>query len=529
MFGHLRRLATTGAAYTASSVVSRVIAVFLLPIYTAYLTPADYGAAEVMLAAVIAASIIVRFGLIEALLRFYYQAGEQPRAVVATAFWGLLAGATVVGLALLPFAEDLARVLLKTNEADAASAELLASQGADLARLAILGLWILTMWEFVLTMLRLEERAKAYFVLTVANVLVTIPVTVYLVVVADLGAEAILIGNFVTTLPFIAIRVWAERHRLNLLPDLALLRRMLRFGLPTMPAEVTLYALNFVDRIIIIRLLGLTAAGIYALAIKFSNAMQVLSRGFQLAFPPLAYAIEDDDEARSTYALIVTWFAAFLALAVAGLWLLAPWIVRLLSESPSFYPAADVVGPLALAGALYAMYITLVVVLGRTGRTEFNLPATAAAATANIGLNLLLIPIWGLIGAAVALIISYVIVLILMYFFTQRLFSVPWDWRRLALVVVTTGAVIAIGENLTPEDGLAGFLLRAALIAALPFVLHISGFLSDEERSRISAARRSPLGRAKPDSRDHPADSSASRPGSAPSPPDDHGAGPAEP
>ena len=86
MTGYLRRLATTGAAYTASSVISKLIAVALLPLYTRYLTPADYGAAEVLVTGVIAASIIIRLGIIEALLRFYYQAGEDPNQVVKTAF-----------------------------------------------------------------------------------------------------------------------------------------------------------------------------------------------------------------------------------------------------------------------------------------------------------------------------------------------------------------------------------------------------------------------------------------------------------
>ena len=95
MFEYLRRLATTGAAYTASSVVSKLIAVFLLPIYTHYLTPSDYGAAEVMLASVIAASIIVRFGIIEAILRFYYLPGERPARVVSTGFAALFWGATI--------------------------------------------------------------------------------------------------------------------------------------------------------------------------------------------------------------------------------------------------------------------------------------------------------------------------------------------------------------------------------------------------------------------------------------------------
>ncbi len=99
MTGYLRRLATTGAAYTASSVISKLIAVALLPLYTRYLTPADYGAAEVLITGVIAASIVIRLGIIEALLRFYYQSDEDPDQVVKTAFASLL-WTTTIGLAI---------------------------------------------------------------------------------------------------------------------------------------------------------------------------------------------------------------------------------------------------------------------------------------------------------------------------------------------------------------------------------------------------------------------------------------------
>ena len=89
MSGYLRRLATTGAAYTAASIFSKLIAVALLPLYTRHLTTTDYGAAEVMFAAVVTASIVVRLGLLEALLRFYYKEDEDPKRVVAGTFAGL--------------------------------------------------------------------------------------------------------------------------------------------------------------------------------------------------------------------------------------------------------------------------------------------------------------------------------------------------------------------------------------------------------------------------------------------------------
>ncbi|MGH2950694.1 MAG: lipopolysaccharide biosynthesis protein, partial [Solirubrobacterales bacterium] len=469
MFEYLRRLATTGAAYTASSILSKLVAVFLLPVYTAYLTPSDYGAAEVMLVSVVAASIVIRFGVIEALLRFYYLSGERREQVVSTGFaalfWTATAGAAV-GLAL---AEPISELLLDRPD-------------AELARLAVLGLWTLTLWEYVLTLLRLDERARAYFAITMVNVIVTIPFTVWLVVVEDQGAAGILLGTFASGAIFLGWRLWRERHRLRFVPDRALLRRMLRFGLPTMPAELSLYSLNFIDRILIVRLAGLAEAGLYALAIKFAQGMNVIARGFQLAFPPLAYSIADDDEARRAYSLVFTWFAAVCAFGVAGLWLLSRWIVELLA-APEFFESYEAIGLLATGISLYALYLVLVVVLGRTGRTEFNLPATASGTAVNVVLNLILVPEHGIVGAGIALVASYLVVLGLMYLLTQRLFPVPYEWGRLALLVAVTAATVAGGELLLPTEGLGGLASRTAVWLALPALLLAAGFLTAEERS----------------------------------------------
>ena len=164
MSGYLRRLATTGAAYTAASIFSKLIAVALLPLYTRHLSPADYGAAEVMFAAVVTASIIVRLGLIEALLRFYYQEDEDPDRVVAGTFAGLFWLSTLGALIALPLAAPLSEALLDRP-------------AAELARISIGGLWVLTMMEFLLTLFRVEERARAYFLATLLNVLATIGLT----------------------------------------------------------------------------------------------------------------------------------------------------------------------------------------------------------------------------------------------------------------------------------------------------------------------------------------------------------------
>jgi O-antigen/teichoic acid export membrane protein len=475
MSGYLRRLATTGAAYTAASILSKVIAVALLPLYTRYLTPADYGAAEVLFAAVVAASIVIRFGLIEAILRFYYQEDEDPARVVAGSFAGLFWLSTLGALVLLPFAGPLSEALLDRS-------------APELVRIAIGGLWVLTLWEFMLTLFRLEERARAFFVTTILSVLASIGLTVVLVVGFDEGARGLLLGSYATGAAFVVGLIALRWRSLSLRPDVSLLRRLFRFGLPTMPAEVSLYLLNFVDRLIIVRTLGLAEAGLYSLAVKFAQAVNVLVRGFQLAWPPLAYSIRDDDEARRTYATVVTLFVAGCALVVTGMWLFSRWIVRALA-APEFFDSYEAIGLISIAVTLYALYLVLVVILGRTGRTEFNFPAAIGALVTNVALNLVLVPPLGIVGAGLALVASYLVVLGLMYVFTQRLFPVPYEWRRLLRVVFTVAVLVGVAELLVPTSGVDGLLIRAALFAAYPLLLFATGFFTDGERRRLARLR----------------------------------------
>lgn len=494
MGSHLRRLATTGAAYTASSVVAKLIAVALLPVYTRALDPTDYGAAEVLLVAVIATSIFVRLGVIEAVLRFYHRPGEDRAAVIRTAFASLAWTTTAGAATVLALAEPISELLLERSD-------------AGLVRVAVLGLWVFTLYELLLALMRLDERPRAYFAITAANVLLTVVLTVVLVVVLDEGARGLLLGNYLASAVFLAGLLVQHRARLGLLPDRPLLRRMVAFGLPTMPAELSLYALQFIDRILLVRLAGLAEAGLYALAIKFAQGVTVLVRGFQLAWPPLAYSITDDAEARRAYALIASWFLAVCAFAVLALSLLARWIVRALA-APEYFEAWEAIPLLATGVTLHALYLVLVVMLGRSERTTFNFPVAAVATVVNIGLNVALIPPLEIVGAGIALVGSYLVMLVLMYAVTRRLFPVRFEWGRLGLVVALAGGLFAGGELLLPTEGAGGLLGRCAVAGAYPFALWGLGFFKPAEREalrRVAAGLTERLGSSRTDSDVHAA------------------------
>ena len=341
----LRRLASTGAAYTASSVISKLFAVALLPLYTRHLTRADYGAAEVLLAAVVALSIFFRLGIIEALLRFYYMNNDDSDSgivglrrddrafdraeVVRSAVGFLIIAITAGALLVAALAAPLSEALLDRRE-------------TELMLIATGGLWVFTLYELMMALFRLDERARAYFTASLANVLLTIALTVWLVVGADEGARGLLLGNFGGSAVILAGLFWVHRRRVALVPSVATVRPMLRFGLPTMPAELSLYALNVIDRVALARLVGLAEAGLYALAVKFSQVVTVVVRAFNLAWPPLAYSIRSDDEARRAYSLVVTYYLLVSFTIVLALSLAARWVVRALA-APEFFDAYEAV------------------------------------------------------------------------------------------------------------------------------------------------------------------------------------------
>lgn len=487
MRDYLKRLVTTGAAYQAGDIVAKGFAVFLLPLYTNHVPSGDYGAYNTLLTSVILASILLRVGVGEAFVRFYF----SDRDAVRRARIARTATATV---AWITTAASLLAVLF----AGGLSQLILGSRDPLLLDCAIVGLWAFTNLEMAYAQLRVDERARTYMLASLTNVLLTVLLTVALVVFANQQARGLLLGNFGAS-ALVVLGLWVvllRERRFSLRADLGDLRAMLRFGLPTVPADASVYALQVADRLYIYRGYSHSAAGRYSIALQLATVVFLAVRGFQYAWPPLAYSIESDREASRLYSLVTTYYALATGIVVCAVALEGRWIVRLLA-APEYFGAYRALPWLALGWALYGLYPVLMVLAGRAGTMSRNFPAAAAGLAVNIGLLFLLVPKSGLdlgiAGAGLALCGAYVAMLLVLYLLTRSLFRVGFEWRRLALLSAIFAGVAVSGELLLPSAGFAGLALRALWLALAPALLLASRFFSAQElrgaRGLISAAR----------------------------------------
>ena len=483
MYDYFRRLARTGAAYQVGEALAKGVAVVLLPVYTRHLTARDYGTADLLLTLVILVSIAIRLGLVEAFVRFYYDdAAPAARERITKAATGTV-------LALTTLAAGLAAAL-----AGPLSELVLGFRDTTLMLIAVLGLWAFTNLEMAYAVLRVDERAGTFLRASLANVALTIGLSVWLVVGRDEGARGLLLGNFAASAAVLAGLLWVLRARIGLPHRIERLHlpQMLRFGLPTVPAEVSVFALNLIDRLYLYRVESESAAGLYSLAVKLATVVILVTRAFQYAWPPLAYSIADDREASRFYALVATYYVVFTGLVVAALTLLGRWALRLLA-TPDFYGAFEAMPWVALGWALYGLFLVLVVMAGRAKVTTRNFPAAAVGLAVNVVLLLVLVPPLGSAGAGLALCGAYVVMLAVMFVLTRRLFAVAFEWVRLVHAVVVIAAATVAGELLLPTDGAGGLLARTAVLLAIPLALLATGFLRGGEAARLRALlRRAP-------------------------------------
>ena len=475
----IQRLGKHSVIYGLGGLIQRIVAVLLLPVLTRYLTPSDYGAIEVLVALTAVIFALLRAGIQSSFFRFYFAAPDDRgrQTVVRTSFWFTMGTATLALAVGELFAPQIGHALYGSTE------------HTDLVRAAFVGLWATMNYDQLTALFRVEERSVSYAIASLANVLLTVGATIFLVVSLDKGPLGVIVGNFTGTLAIYVLLLAYRRTQLGLEFDRDTFRGMTAWGMPLIPSVIALNVIDFADRFLLSRIKDQHELGLYAIGMRISAALLFLLAAFRTAWPAFAYSLPED-EAKRTYGYVLTYVTFFSCWGALALGLGAPWIVRLLTK-PDFYDGAEVVPLLAFAFVVFGAYVVVVTSIGRAGRRGSNWMVTGAAALIGISLNFVLIPPFGKMGAAASMLLAYFVMFLGILWKAQRVFPVVYQWRRVATLASVAAALMIVGKSFD-----LGLVVAIALTAVYPFALGLTGFYLPQERRRIVAfARRFMLGR----------------------------------
>jgi len=472
----LKGLGRHSLVYGLGALASKLLAFVLLPVYTRYLTPDDYGVVALLTTTGAVAALVAELGLGSALFWSVIYRGEDERRAAGSALV-LLVGQGVLlfgGLAIV--AGPLAGLIFGT-----------AAGYAGLLRLVFLtGLLGLVDIVF-LALLRIRERAGTYAAAAIGRFALGALLNVLFIVVLRRGVEGLVVAGLLTAAIAAGVELVVLARAVGLAFDRQLVRRMLGFGAPLMPANVAGVALTSADRYFLQAFDSAAAVGIYAIGYSIGMAMNLAVQAVQLAWPAQMFAIAKRDDAERQLGRLLTHFLVVFGFAWLVLSVYAREIVVVMT-TPRYYEAAAVVPLVTLAYVFYGVRMITNTGLMTRNRTSAVTPLVLAATALNLALNVLLIPRFGILGAASATALSYGALMALSLAANQAVWRIDYEPGRLARIVAVCAALYLASLAVPASTLWLSFALKTGLLATYPLLLAATGFFTPAERELIGRA-----------------------------------------
>ncbi len=464
------------AVYTLGAVLANGILYLSVPIYTRVFPPAEYSQlAFVTTVSGMLAGILV-LGGDTALARFWFQTTEeQARRRLALTWIGFLAAwAVVVCLLLSPLAPVVASFTLERRSA------------ASLFLLALATLPVAQTSRMVAQVMRNQFRPVPFVATGVLLGATSLGAGLVFAVGLDLGIAGIFVGILCAESLVLVVRTVLTRTAYAGPVDRVALRGLLRFGVPLVPVTVSFWVFTAADRVVVGKVAGLAELGYYSVAVTVTLVFVVLTSAVSQAWLPRATQLFEHDRDRAAWAVgaSLTYYVFGLGLLAALASAFAPEVTSLLS-GPDYAPAARAIPLLCLGSVAYgSVTITAsgMTMMHRTGRLAV---LSIVAAVVNVGAALALVPPFGIVGAAGATVVGYLVLTMSYLWSSQRLWAIHVEHRRLAVVAVLLAGVGAVATWRVDDP----FLLRAAVPVAFVALSVLLAGVRPEERAAVAGLR----------------------------------------
>ncbi|MEO8150695.1 MAG: oligosaccharide flippase family protein [Bacteroidia bacterium] len=459
MFKYLKQLAGESAIYGLSSILIRFIGLFATPIYTRIFLPHDYGVMGLVNTLFMLVGVVLVLGLDSATaLYFYERKGEEQKHPVATWFWTQLVLTLFLCLLCSLFSNIFSRWFIK--EADYG---ILIKLGAFNLLFSLFSA-ILSNW------FRLQRKAMHTVAFTFVISIVNIGVSILLVVHYKMGIAGIYWGALTSNLLACAVAIYFMHDWLSIKYfDLPLLKKMFHFSLPLIPASFAYWALNSSGSYFIDHYLNKTEVGLYQIGMSLASGMLLFVGAFQAAWGPFALSFSQKPDAKQIYA------ATFMAYTVISSSLFVMLCIFskeiLLIITTSVYVDAYKVGCLLALNCILSGYnyiASIGLAIAKTNSPYAKIVIAGACLT--VVLYMVLIPVFGKEGAAVANVAGQLMVPVYMFYAANKYYPVNYPYRKATTIFGTAILFSLAGLNI-------GFNNMVLLIVVKTFIVLVFGFV----------------------------------------------------
>ncbi|MBU4445306.1 oligosaccharide flippase family protein [bacterium] len=471
----IRSLTKQTLVYGFGTIMTRLVTFLLLPVYTNVLSPADYGLAVLVFVFTAFMNHIYNYGLDSALMRHY---GEDPdptqkTRVLSTAIWMALGSSLLFSGIIFVLNKPLSQLLLPSVDY------------AILIKFAAAILFFDCIGRVPFALLRLEEKPMLFMGVRLINVIVTLALNIYFVVFLKTGIIGIFQSNVIASCLTAAIlfAIVVSKVKITISGNVA--KDLMLFGLPFVPVGLATAAMEMLNRYIVQHFMGLDAVGIFSAGYKLGIFMLLISTAFYYAWQPFFIKAGKRESSRALFSRVLTYFV----LVALSFWVVLTVFMHEIINfqvgsvyliGPEFQGCESMVPFVLLGYVFFGINQVFLPGIYFEKKTRYLAYITLVAAGANILFNFLLIPILGLVGSAISSAIGYIVLAVSTLTVSQRLFKVPYEYKRIILlfIVSLTAGFISYSLDLS-------IVIRIMIVVLLPIILRLLGFFKKEELASL--------------------------------------------
>ena len=418
----LKKLASQTVVYGLSSVVGRLLNYLLVPLYTRYFLPAEYGVVTELYAYVAFLVIMLTYGMETAFFRFSKK--EETNVVYSTTLISLLISSVIFVSLIYLNSSAISQWLGYFNNPEYIQFFAL-----------IIGMDAVASISFA--KLRDQDKAMRFAFIRLVSIFVNIGLNLYFIVYQEYGIAYIFIANLVASV-ITLIMLFPEMMSSSWVFDKKLWKKMMIYALPLLIAGLAGMTNETIDRVLLKHLLPNTEMaaselGLYGAFYKLSIIMILFIQTFRFAAEPFFFAQEKQRSNRKVYADVMKYFTIIMAIIFLGVTIFYDVIKGFLGSEYHDDRGFLVVSILLLANLFLGIYYNLSIWYKLTEKTKYGAYLSIFGAVITLSLNFTLIPVLGFVGCAWATLVCYFSMTVASYYLGKKHFSVPYQVKRITL------------------------------------------------------------------------------------------------
>jgi len=475
MLKEIKHLLTHSAIYGTMNILAKGVGFIMIPIYTHYIPPADYGVYELLDLVVMVVGIFLGAGIVNAVARFYflYDTEKERNNVVSSAIYCLCGILALCIPIVCFFAPELSILIFDT------------SQYSFLLRLVFISFAFNSILEIPLSYIRFVEKPILFASVSLARLSIQLGLNIYFVVYQHLGIIGIVYSGFIASMLFSLFLVFSLLARVGWTCKLHLAWEMIKFGSPLILSNIGMFIIHFADRFYLKKYTSLTDVGIYSLGYKMGFLITYLiGQPFGMVWNYWRYTLIEQEDGERMYGKIFLLFSSLLFFGWLGLSLFSRELITVMAD-PKYYEAYKVVPVVALAYVFRGIAEFFKGMFFIEKATAMMSGLTAGVALCALLLYTFLIPKWGISGAAYSTLLIFFLLSTIYYIIIEHIRNIDYNMKSVLNCFVGAQIFFFVGLKIGYlTNTFMSFFVKIIILLFYPLFSYWI-VLSNEERKRV--------------------------------------------